>query len=521
MHRDQPGTPGWLRRDMIAAALAGRPDLCLDDRELRREGPSYTVETLRSLAAELPAARLCLLVGDDAFAGFPDWRAPDEILGLANIAVLERPGHAAMATPGAAELMQRHGVARLDPARTGQIVTCPVTQLAISASDIRARVASGASCPHWSSITGPAPAVCDRISDPATERPALSQRLNAPPPRALRNKGLVITLTHHHGSILFRACRARSTKTGDPHGGSSHTLEDMKAFDIETLDVRGKTSITDFFVLASGTSDRHVKSAAEAVAFQAKQAGQVPIGTEGLQEGEWALIDLNGVVVHVMQAKVRDFYQLERLWNMDPRRNQQGTWGSGKAQTQQDRERGASPSRPDAQLTADARPLALLRQADAHEYHLTGRRRQDAGVGAGRVRRIRQANAGRVPPAPGRDRRGKRGKNADIARILRDETERLLAAVPRGAAVVALEVGGRRWSTEQLSQRLDEWMNSGQDVALLVGGPDGLGTPHAPRPASSWSLSPLTLPHPLVRVILAEQLYRAWSILRNHPYHRA
>ncbi len=96
------------------------------------------------------------------------------------------------------------------------------------------------------------------------------------------------------------------------------TLEDMKAFDIVSLDVRGKTSITDYFVIASGTSDRHVKSTAESVAFQAKQAGQPPIGIEGLAEGEWALIDLNGVVVHVMQRKVRDFYQLERLWSMDP-----------------------------------------------------------------------------------------------------------------------------------------------------------------------------------------------------------
>ena len=96
-----------------------------------------------------------------------------------------------------------------------------------------------------------------------------------------------------------------------------NTLEDMKAYDIVSLDVRGKTSITDFFVIASGNSDRHVKSTAESVAFQAKQAGQAVIGTEGLQEGEWALIDLNGVVVHVMQPKVRDFYQLEKLWEVD------------------------------------------------------------------------------------------------------------------------------------------------------------------------------------------------------------
>ena len=95
-------------------------------------------------------------------------------------------------------------------------------------------------------------------------------------------------------------------------------LEDMKARDIKVLDVRGKTSITDIMVIASGTSDRHVKATAEAVAFQAKQAGEPPLGTEGLEQGEWALIDLNGVVAHVMLPKVRDFYQLERLWSVDP-----------------------------------------------------------------------------------------------------------------------------------------------------------------------------------------------------------
>lgn len=94
-------------------------------------------------------------------------------------------------------------------------------------------------------------------------------------------------------------------------------LEDMKAKDVRVLDVRGKTSITDIMVIASGTSDRHVKSLAEAVVFQAKAAGEVPLGTEGVNEGEWALVDLNGVVVHVMLPKVRDFYHLEGLWSMD------------------------------------------------------------------------------------------------------------------------------------------------------------------------------------------------------------
>ena len=93
------------------------------------------------------------------------------------------------------------------------------------------------------------------------------------------------------------------------------TLDDMKARDIQVLDVRGKTAVTDYMIIASGTSDRHVKAIAETVAFRAKDAGETPLGSEGVAEGEWALVDLNGVVLHVMLPKVRDFYGLERLWS--------------------------------------------------------------------------------------------------------------------------------------------------------------------------------------------------------------
>lgn len=115
---------------------------------------------------------------------------------------------------------------------------------------------------------------------------------------------------------------------------------------------------------------------------------------------------------------------------------------------------------------------------------------------------------------------GKRGKNCDTARIIKEEGGKMLAAIPQGAATVALEVEGRPWSTPELAKALQRWQNNGQPVALLVGGPEGLseGVKHAAK--ESWSLSNLTFPHPLVRIIVAEQLYRAWSILNNHPYHR-
>jgi 23S rRNA (pseudouridine1915-N3)-methyltransferase len=99
------------------------------------------------------------------------------------------------------------------------------------------------------------------------------------------------------------------------------------------------------------------------------------------------------------------------------------------------------------------------------------------------------------------------------------EGERLLAAVPAGAARVALDERGSPWSTAELARRLQGWLGGGRDVALLVGGADGLA-PACREGAEVWSLSPLTLPHMLVRVVVAEQIYRAWSILAGHPYHR-
>jgi 23S rRNA (pseudouridine1915-N3)-methyltransferase len=114
--------------------------------------------------------------------------------------------------------------------------------------------------------------------------------------------------------------------------------------------------------------------------------------------------------------------------------------------------------------------------------------------------------------------RGKTG-TADLARA--DESARLLKAVPKGTGVVALDARGETWSTEDLARYLEGWLGSGRDQALLVGGPDGLDRTCLARADRCWSLSRLTFPHPLVRVILAEQIYRAWTLLKGHPYHRA
>jgi ribosome-associated protein len=88
----------------------------------------------------------------------------------------------------------------------------------------------------------------------------------------------------------------------------------MKAVNIKVLDVRGLTDVADTMIVASGTSDRHVRAIAESVVMQAKAAGRRPLGTEGKQDGEWVLVDLQDVLVHVMLPRIREFYALEQLW---------------------------------------------------------------------------------------------------------------------------------------------------------------------------------------------------------------
>jgi 23S rRNA (pseudouridine1915-N3)-methyltransferase len=115
----------------------------------------------------------------------------------------------------------------------------------------------------------------------------------------------------------------------------------------------------------------------------------------------------------------------------------------------------------------------------------------------------------------------KRGKNPDIKRIVRDESRKLIAALPKNSLLVVLDVLGKPVTTRKMSSMLESWLQQGQDVSIIIGGPDGVSDELLSQAPLKLSLSELTFPHPLVRVILIEQIYRAWSILNNHPYHRA
>ena len=114
----------------------------------------------------------------------------------------------------------------------------------------------------------------------------------------------------------------------------------------------------------------------------------------------------------------------------------------------------------------------------------------------------------------------KRTKNADTAKVIRDESSAIVNAIPTGDTVVALDLRGKHWSTEDFSHKVADWQMMGNHVSFLIGGPDGFDERCLSRAQECWALSRLTLPHPVVRIVLYEQLYRAWAILNHHPYHR-
>ncbi len=114
----------------------------------------------------------------------------------------------------------------------------------------------------------------------------------------------------------------------------------------------------------------------------------------------------------------------------------------------------------------------------------------------------------------------KRSKNSDLEKIKQQEGKAILDKISSSDWVVALDVLGKSWSTPDLAKQIEHWQQHHPSIVLLVGGPEGLSSECLQRANQKWSLSALTFPHPLVRVVIAESLYRAWSVTVNHPYHR-
>ncbi len=147
-----------------------------------------------------------------------------------------------------------------------------------------------------------------RVAKPAAAKPAAAKRVAKPKPSVAAKPAAAPRVRRAKPAAADQAVRLRGIVIG--------ALDKLKARDVQEIDVRGKSPVTDLLVVASGTSTRHVKSLADEVVKQAKQAGLPPLGVEGQREAEWVLVDLGDVIVHVMLPRTREFYGLERLWTV-------------------------------------------------------------------------------------------------------------------------------------------------------------------------------------------------------------
>ncbi len=284
-HRRAPGATPAERLEMVRLACAGEPRLVASDREIRRDGTSYTVDTLRELAHDHPGAELFLVLGADSYDELPTWRESAEIVRLAHLAVLPRPGaHGVLRLrPDDAARLRAPGDPR--PAEGTAVFAVPMPLVPLAARDLRARLARG--------------------EDPGAG-------LAAPVFGYIRERGL-------YGWPLGVSMSETSSAWDPVLAAAVRALSSRKAERLSVLDLRDKSSFTDFFVICSGTSDRQVKSLAEETALKVKEETGRRAVVEGLAQGEWVLLDYGDFLVHVFSEHAREFYRLESLWGDAPR----------------------------------------------------------------------------------------------------------------------------------------------------------------------------------------------------------
>ncbi len=285
---DQIMAPAEHRLAWARLAVAGHEQLAVDPLELEREGPSYTVDTVRLLAERL-GERPVFIIGQDAFVDLPAWREPETLLTLCDFAVMPRPpfteGSVAAWLPSRLssefELADDGQSARHRSAGTW-IRRVPIDALDVSATQVRNRLAAGEP-------------VNDLLPDAVAD--------------AVRESGIYSPKT---GSDKVTTPEDQQVK--DRARKLCEAVLELKAQNVVALDLRALSAFADSFVLATGTSDRHVRAIADQVVETAKKAGTKVLGVEGYSEGNWILIDLNDSIVHVFRGPAREHYDLDLLW---------------------------------------------------------------------------------------------------------------------------------------------------------------------------------------------------------------
>jgi nicotinate-nucleotide adenylyltransferase len=279
-HKQKTTSSTKHRFAMLKLALAGHPVYIADDAEIRRKTKSYTIDTLAEFRSRYPSAIFLIIIGTDSLLNLPSWHRYEELVEQAGWVVLHRPGYPAKPP---VELQNRLvDFSQVQKIRNGQICLFEDSNIDISSTEVRAELEK----PNGLAST------------------LIKQNLSSDVIRYIREQQ------------LYKIDLMNSEQLKDQ---VIEALENIKGQDIKVIDIADISDFADYMVVASGTSDTHVKALAREASDHLRRQGQIPLNEDGADVGEWVLVDFGDVVLHVMRPEVREYYDLEKLWDTEVR----------------------------------------------------------------------------------------------------------------------------------------------------------------------------------------------------------
>lgn len=280
-HKEDVSAPIEHRFAMLQLALQSEPRFIADDREIARHTPSYTVDTVDSFREQYPQANLMVIIGADSLLNLPRWHRYDELVEKVNWVVIRRPGYP-LTIP---DSLQSRFVAQaneLSSCDGGKMWLFDTPDFDVSSSQIRDLLRQ----PSW------------------LDAPSLKQLLVSD----------IIGYIRAHQLYKIKIMNSEQIKQQ-----VVEAIDDLKGQDIKVIDIADISDFADYMIVVSGTSDTHVKALARNASDTLRKQDVNPLNEDGADVGEWVLVDFGDVVLHVMRPEVREYYDLEKLWDEDVR----------------------------------------------------------------------------------------------------------------------------------------------------------------------------------------------------------
>ena len=290
-HKNGTSANSAQRFEMLQLALSEMPDYIADDCEIRRAEKSYTIDTIEHFKKLYPEHRLCLIIGGDSFIKLPTWHRYAELIEMVHIVVMARPGYK-LENSEVLKTRKTCSLELLAEQQNASIAFFEHSRFDISSTRLRAELFA--------------------------QKNVSSDLLKDWLPEKVIN---YIQATQSY-KIAPDNSQERPMSNMNPEQIKNHVVdavEDIKANDVRVIDINDISDFADYMVVVSGTSDTHVRAIARAASDQLRKLGVMPLSENGADIGEWVLVDFGDVVLHVMRPEVREYYDLEKLWDEDVR----------------------------------------------------------------------------------------------------------------------------------------------------------------------------------------------------------